>query len=482
MIVKTSLWKHQQQMVDFALSRLNSDKAITVGSGWNISQINGGMSYWLAGCSTGKTLSIYKVIEMMNYKKVLIVTTKAAAVSAWKKDAEKHLENVNVVTAIGDSKNAKKQALIANNGDTFVYVINYESAWRIAPELIRTGFDLLVLDESHKAKAHNSAQSKGLAEIASYIPHKIAMTGTGFSERITDVYGQVRALQPVRMPRIGWQSEILGKWTDFFEKYVDYFTYEGKKIPKGYKNVDELKEILQPFTLYVDSEVVLDLPNVIDIDYNVPMSNEISTAYQQMSTRFLADLHGGIVVADNILEQAIRLHQITSGYLPNELGEATPIVPDNKNPKLLATLDILDEIGGKPTVIFTRFREDVNTLQRNLEKNGYSTKLLTGTINQQIEWQYDKQGQILIANIQAGGEGVDLTRARYCIYYSIGHSRTSYIQSLARIRRVGADLNFPVTYYNLIMENSIDIDIRNAMLGKATLEQSLLDGVTNRVI
>lgn len=476
MLVKAILWEHQKQMVQFGLDRLNSDEVVTVGN----THIHPKMLWWLAGCSTGKTLAAYKIAEIMGFKKTLVITTKAGATAAWLKDANKHLENVTVVAPVGNDLKLKKNSLRAKFEGTFIYVMNYESAWRLGKELMEFGFDFIVADESHKAKANTSAQSKGLAEIAARIPYKLAMTGTGFDDRPTDVYGQVRYLDPVRLPRVGWSSQILGKYTDFFDHYTNYYVHDNIKIPKGYKNQDELREILNPFTLYVDSELVLDLPKVLDIERIVPMNKAIRTAYQDMGNNFLVRMEHEVVTADSILEQGLRLHQITSGYLPNGVGEATAIVADKENPKLQATLEILDELGGKPVVIFTRFREDVRILQRNLESNGYSVRLLTGSVNQQMEWQYEGQGQVLIANIQAGGEAVDLTRARYCIYYSIGHSRSSFVQSLARIRRVGADLDHPVTYYHLMMENSVDLLIREAMTHKGEFADYLKSGITNR--
>lgn len=461
MIIKTPLWEHQKTMLDFALSRIN-DK---------------GYAWWLAGCSTGKTLAAYQYIKEMGYKKVLVITTKAGAQSAWLEDARKHVEGLKVVTPVGESREDKRD-MLRSVGDG-VFVINYESSWRIIDDIQKHKFDFILTDESHKIKAHNSTQSLRIAEIAANIPHRLAMTGTGFDERPTDVYGQVRYLSPEKERGKRYHSAIFGTWTRFFDRYVDYIRHNNIPLIKGYKNQAELREIINPFTLYVDSEKVLTLPDVVDIERSIPMTPKIAKAYHDMEKDFVVRFGGDVLIADNVLEQAIRLHQITSGYYPNEDGLATPIVEDKDNPKLQATIDILDEIGGKPTVIFTRFREDVAILKRNLEENGYGVRLLTGSVNQQMDWQHNGAGQILIANIAAGGEAVDLTRARYCIYYSIGHSRSSYIQSLARIRRKGADLAHPVTYYHLIMEKSIDVAIRRAMGKKGEFADYLKDGLVN---
>ena len=78
---------------------------------------------------------------------------------------------------------------------------------------------------------------------------------------------------------------------------------------------------------------------------------------------------------------------------------------------------------------------------------------LSGSRHELEEWQ-DGAGQVLAVQIQAGGLGVDLTRAAYCIYYSLGFSLSEYEQSLARVHRPGQTR--PVAYYHLIAEHTVD--------------------------
>ena len=60
---------------------------------------------------------------------------------------------------------------------------------------------------------------------------------------------------------------------------------------------------------------------------------------------------------------------------------------------------------------------------------------------------------VLAAQIRSGGLGVDLTRARYAVYYTppfLG----DYDQSKARIHRPEQDR--PVSYYHLVCERTVD--------------------------
>jgi len=458
-MITTKLWSHQIAMHDFVSDRLWYDD---------------GYAWLLAGCGTGKTLVAYAVMQTLDVKRMLVLTTKAAALQAWVGDAQKHTEGLTVLAPVGKSLKAKVQSLHAAT-NPFVFVMNYESAWRMTDELRLAEFDMVVADESHKLQGHDSKQSTKLARLCMGIPYKLAMTGTGWDNSHLAVFGQVRWLDPcVKRGRV--HSSVLGTWTQFFDNYTRYYVKDNIKIPTGAKNLPDLNKKINPFTLRVDSEVVLDLPPELHIERVMEMPKPMKRAYEEMHADMVAEIDDGYVVANSILEKTLRLHQITSGFIPLD-GHNRAIDIPSKNPKLLELEAILDEIDGKPLVVFMRFLHDMELITRMLDYWGITHRELSGRAHQHVEWQAGA-GQVLLTNIQAGSEGVDLTRARYGVYYSLGHSRTNYTQSLARIRRPGADLNHPVTYFHLIMKDTIDEDIRCAMIDKGKVSDRLLKGLT----
>ena len=451
MKVLTPLWKHQQALHDFAAKRMQDGK---------------GYAWWLAGCATGKTLTVFKLIETLKAQRTLIITTKAATTTTWPNECDKHVEGLELVVAKGSIKAKGVQLDNLSSDKPLAFVINYAAAKGIAPNITKYGFDLVVTDESHKIKSHNSGVSNALARACKGIPYKIAMTGTGFDDRPTDVYGQIRWFDPlIRGKRT--QSRILGSWSKFYDKYVNYRRYDNYPIVLGYKNQDELAGIVADCAYKLDSEEVLDLPEALYLDQIIKMPKVLRSAYEDMEKHFVTQANDETIIADSAVERVMRLHQITSGYV-----EGQPLVDDDKNPKMQRTLDILDEIGGKPVVIFTCFNHDVDLLYKVLTGKGFDVARLTGAYQEHEDFVKGK-GQILIANVKAGGAAIDLTYSRYAIYYSVGHSLTNYNQSLYRIRRPTSDKSKPVTYYNLIMEKSIDVDIRHAMKNKKEVSDYL---------
>ena len=321
-------------------------------------------------------------------------------------------------------------------------VINYEAARKM--DIASWGIDVVVADESHRLKSYNSKQSVALAKSCKDIPYKIAMTGTAFEDRPTDLYGQERWLYPA-WSRGRLRSERISTWGNFFEKFVKYYVMDNIKIPTGYKNLDEM---VLPHLLTINTDDVLDLPEAHHITREVQATPALRKQYNEMRDEMLTEIDGEMVVADNPMTKALRLHQITSGG------------------KLEALMGLVEEIGNQPFVVFTRFRNDVVNISRELNTRDYYVDELTGEMDSHESWKAG-HSQALIANMQAGSTGVDFSRASVAIYFSVGYSRTDYHQSLARLRRPGADR--PITYYHLVMDNTIDETIEHILNTKGSV-------------
>lgn len=463
-IINTELWAHQNTASAFALNELDDR----------------GYAWWVLGCAVGKTLAAYNVIMQSGAKKTLVLTKKTIIDQAWGGNAEKYTDGLDVRTYTQGTAMAKagtiiQSAKLGRSSPPYVAVLNYETAALIADQLKAVKFDMVIADESHKLKTHNSKQSQALAMGLSNVKWHLALTGTPYDDRPTDAFGQVRWLDGGYRAGKSVGSKVFGTWTNFFEEYVVYRQIDNIKIPVRYKKQDQLREILDPFTLHMKTEDVLTLPPVTEIDREVEWTPDLRKAYREMKTDMIAKWNGHTMVADNAMTQALRLHQLTGGYFTDDQGNGQFIA----TPKIDTTLDILDEIGGLPTVIFTIFDTDVQALKPALERAGHKVKLLIGGTYEHEEFQHG-DGDVILVNLATGNAGIELTRARFAIYYSIGNSRTNYTQSRWRIRRPDSDIDLPITYYNLMLPRSIDVDLRKAMNRKGKVSDYLLDRITDK--
>jgi SNF2 family DNA or RNA helicase len=72
---------------------------------------------------------------------------------------------------------------------------------------------------------------------------------------------------------------------------------------------------------------------------------------------------------------------------------------------------------------------------------------------------------------------VDLTRARYSIFYSIGYRLDKYEQAKKRTHRPGQTK--PVTHIHLIARHTVDVKIMRALERRADIIESILREIKN---
>ena len=443
------LWRHQEKMVKMFRERSK-------------------FVLWFAGCGTGKTLASLYCMDMIKAKKTLVLTTKTAIGAVWVPEIDKWTVGFKVFPISG-SKMKRDAALSMAKiyPNRCIVVMNYEYAWKVDKDIEGMGFDLVIADESHKLQGIRSKVSVGLAKCCRNIPYKIAMTGTLMEDNVSQVYGQVRFLD-CSIVRNRPVSNELGHYKHFSNYFEITKTLPNRAvIVVGHKNLDILTDILSRFTVNLKSEDYLDLPNYRDVYKYVGMTLRDKRLYKEMLKHKVIDLHGylGIedrsgqkLIADSIVVQLLRLHEISLGHYSTDI-----------NPLLRMLLDTVDEIGNKPVVIFVRFKKDVvNIANLFQDKVNY----LTGDVNELDAWNRGEHN-ILVANIAAGSESIDLTRAHYVIYYSKTYSRTAYIQSRFRVYRPPA--NIDVTYFHLIVKDTVGQLIEEALSKKGKVVDYLIE-------
>ena len=218
---------------------------------------------------------------------------------------------------------------------------------------------------------------------------------------------------------------------------------------------------------------VLDLPPETDVTYHCDLTREAAADLQDIEEDFVARVNDGTVTAANAMVKFLRLQQVTGGCVPTDDGDDHRI--DNAKQKLLA--DTLEDIGGdEPVVVFCRFHADLEASTRRARAEPVISLELSGRRDELKRWQ-DGEAQVLAVQIDAGGEGVDLTRARYSIFYSVGFSLGKYDQAHSRVHRPGQSR--PVEHIHLVARNTVDVRIMRALEKRAEIMESILAEITN---
>jgi len=190
----------------------------------------------------------------------------------------------------------------------------------------------------------------------------------------------------------------------------------------------------------------------------------VSATVRSELQRAVERVANGEVTAANALVKLLRLQEITSGYL-----DAQPIGDSKK--KLLA--DVLEDFDPRePLVIFARFTNDLRAIKEVAESQGRTYAELSGHANELSQWQIGNK-DVLGVQIKSGREGVDFTRARYSIYYSLGFSLGDYEQSIKRLDRPGQVREG--MYIHLLAKNTVDFKVMEALEKRQEVVSSVLN-------
>lgn len=450
--LKTKPWRHQIEAFQFTMERL------VRGAGATLLALEMGV---------GKTLVALMVLAALAARRVLICCP-LRVVPVWEQQIERHLDLPLIVVSLDDSvgsvagkqKLAEEKLKLAEvTGRPLVIIINYDSLWRspFADWAEKQQWDLIIADESHRLKAPGGKASLAFKRLRAHARGRLALTGTPLPHSPLDAYAQFRFLN----------HTIFGpSFAAFRQKYAVMGGFQRKQVT-GFQHLDELEALMRTITFRVSKDV-LDLPPETHVTYQCELSAEAQRVYRDLEEDFVAEVRNDRVTAANAMVKLLRLQQVAGGWVKTDDGQYHRV--DSAKQKLLA--DTLEDMGpNEPVVAFCRFHADLDAVHEAAKVAGYQSLELSGRRDELKLWQ-DGQAQVLAVQISAGGVGVDLTRARYSIYYSLSFSLGEYDQALSRVHRPGQTR--PVEHIHLVARNTVDVKIMRALEKRAEVVSAIL--------
>lgn len=432
---------------------------------------------------TGKSKTVVDAVCLLGLRRVLVVCPTTVMLE-WPGQFERHGDGGPVVVALDTRRSVAKRAdelarWCDGSDKPVVFLVNYEAVWRppLGPEMIKRGrgevvdprnlgtilsreWDMVVADEIHRIKSGRGKASRFFEELASRARRRVGLTGTPMPNNPLDLWAQMRFVD----------AGLFGKtFTTFRARYAHMGGYEGHQVV-GFKNLDDLNKRFFMVAHKIVKREVLDLPPTTHETRRIELRKETRELYESVEEDFVTRIEEGEITVSNALTQLLRLQQITGGSVGLD-GGGVKQVGDEKSAALLELLADLPPT--EPVVVFCRFLHDVAETRRIAEKLDRRCFLLTGAAKQLNEWRDDDSGSVLAVQINSGGVGIDLTRAGYCVYYSLGFSLGDYEQSVARLDRQGQTR--PVTYYHLVAKETVDEKVYGALRSKRKVVETVLD-------
>ena len=246
--------------------------------------------------------------------------------------------------------------------------------------------------------------------------------------------------------------------------------------------MEKLKMLIEPFVLRRNKkEVLTELPEKTITVLNNEMGEEQRKIYlnylvqakQELQEQF--EYNGYEKSQIQILAALTRLRQICchpSLFIDNYKDGSS---------KLDQCMEIIKEAtnGGHKILLFSGYTSMFPIIEKELIENKIKYLKLTGStkvedrIQMVDEFNENKEIQVFLISLKAGGTGLNLTGADMVIHYDPWWNLSTENQATDRAYRIGQKNNVQV--YKLITKNSIEEKIYELQERKAGLADNMLD-------
>lgn len=439
----------------------------------------------------GKTVQVIAflgTLEKTQGARPFLVAVPNSTIPNWMREFEKWAPGIRVVSYSGgraDRDVIEQKEMFTRKGElkTHVVVATYESLEKNAAVFRRVArWDTLVVDEGQRLKGGKSGLLfKALATLN--IGHRVILSGTPIQNNVLELFNLLHFLNPEDVP-------------DPEQLAIDNQELDAEKV-------ETIRGMLQPRMLRRTKELVLDLPQLVEIVIPCTVTQVQREMYQAVLKREVESI-GSLVAASagmkngktpskkgyssmiNILMELRKC--LGHPYLNHpemyraDLSEAdTHRHLTEASTKLVLLEKLLPKLQarGHRVLLFSQFKLTLNLIEDFL--NGMGIKYLrldgdTSTLNRQRGIDAynapDSEYLVYLLSTRAGGVGINLTSADTVIIYDQDFNPQQDIQAIARAHRIGQTK--PVRVFKLMVKGTCEEKILQACNKKLGLDHLII--------
>jgi len=317
----------------------------------------------------------------------------------------------------------------------------------------------VILDEAQAIK--NPASLAAEAAFSLNTDFRLVLTGTPIENRLEELYSLMHFANP----------GLLGALSQFKARFCE-------PISAGNSDAAQrLRRLIGPFMMRRHKRDVLqDLPPRTDSILWVQLDDHERQVYEQLTNQartIARDTSTGQGYYLAALEALLRLRQSAChlGLLPNRVDENS-----SKIESLVAMLEeVIDE--GHRALVFSQWTSLLSKIEPLLRERGIEYSRLDGKTRDRqavVEaFQSDSGAPVLLASLQAGGTGLNLTGADYVFLTDPWWNPAVEDQAASRAHRMGQTR--PVFVHRLVAKDTVEERILALQQRKRQLG-TLVDG------
>ena len=372
--------------------------------------------------------------------------------------------------------------------------IQTEKGFVCAETFCRSSHKLMIVcDESDNVKDPRAKRTKALMKLKKYATWRRVMTGTPIDGSPFSAFAQFNFLDAAILGTTSYTAfkaeyaEMLPAGSPLLNaivkkgnlRFTPQITAKDASGRPKYRNLEQLKRLIDPYTFRVKKEECLDLPKKMYKTVLFSLTKEQDAIYEKCEEECRL-MFEGIDTPFARLTIATKLTQITSGYYlhPNS---PEPVRIEGRNPKLDLLVERVQTIvdAGAQVIIWARYTVEIEDIMRRLGEAKISAGSYYGATTRDARTEAIdafERGTIpvFVGNQQAGGTGITLIAASYVIYFSNNFRLRDRLQSEDRAHRIGQTKT--VTYINIAAENTIDEAVVRNLESKKNVADMIVDG------
>lgn len=342
--------------------------------------------------------------------------------------------------------------------------------------------DLLVLDESHYIKNHESNRTEAIMDLEA--DHRLYLTGTPIKNRPNELWTQISSLDEKT-----WEDQW-GFWP-FMKHFCNAHRTEWGWDMDGASNLDELQKELRASIMVrrEKSEVLDDLPDKIRQVISLPRNglNDVVSEQENKLEEYVDEMQKLEKQVDEIdqdeanekYKEKVKELRSFKSQLFEMLSELRHEIALEKVPQIVEHVEDVLESEDK-VVVFAHHRDVVAELENHFGDEAVSIKGGTNDRETPVKrFQNDDDVNVFIGSIQAAGEGITLTEASTVVIGETPWTPSAIKQAEDRLHRIGQDE--PVHVQHLVVDESIEAWIAQKNVQKQeVIEQTMSDDISSQ--
>jgi SNF2 family DNA or RNA helicase len=436
----------------------------------------------------GKTIEagiILKELRIRGLARRILVLTPASLVTQWVDELEdKFLEKFEPIEEPHQWKRATRA------------IASYDRARqkKHSAQLLRHKWDLVIVDEAHKCKNHNTARYKLIQEIQrNYL---LLLTATPIQNDLRELYNLITLLRPGH----------LGTWKEFKRQYV---ADRGGREVRQVSALRELTSRVMIRTRRASVAHIMSLPPRRARHPDLWLTAAEADVYGD-TARFLRDLYREGFRVPTLQEslqdrrkrkartgrgiyflECLRLAQRLCSSTPAlassliKLSEGELIVPEFRlraralaeqsravttSAKLDQLTDLLTQSDEK-LVIFSEHLPTVKMIQDRVKQVGRPSTALTGSLDRlqrhRVLRRFEDEPRAVLVSTRAGTEGLNLQFCHQLVNYELPWNPMVVEQRIGRVHRFGQRME--VQLYNYAARGTVEAHILRLLHTKIRL-------------